>query len=795
MKKTTIILSALLFSLFLFAVVCLLSLPYLANTYIFPKVIKSLPFSEKEFRLSTLSPWKLRGTLAVSDSNQDILALPAIEFNFSPQSILNGRIDSILVDGGSLHLNFDRTVPKKNSQNPQSEEKQRAGITPFLMPVACNTLTIKNSTIILHQKLKAHHFTVNGTFTAEFKDHESGAKQFSSAKAKIDVTGGAVFSSTLDLQAKKWGHELLFTLFTSDISRITYLFPKLKKNNVKGLLSLSGRLGVEDLTRIKELQATAELSGFSAVLGNITLTNNSSSQPLTVTLKGDRKKMSSEIKNLFLDSPFNSSIELQGEFNLADEKFKGSGQAIPESIKTPVQFSFSGEKNISGTDLHFTTSTGSFSLGETSALLFSPFNLHGNVNINKGKLAGNINGAIAKIALVSHNAELNNLSFSVPVRFPQTSPNKASGTFNVDEIRYKKTPSGSLKGKIYLNSEGAEFSTLFASRFGPDIQVKCSGTFGMDGQNNLNCHLPVTAIHSASFPPFLRLPSEISIDGKLSAKASFSSFGRSGKGELQLQFNDGSVEISDNRLSSVNVAIVLPDLPLIQSNPDQLCTIGSIQFGNIKLSDAKIHFRLEDPQTIFIEKSRFAWCAGNVESGSFRLSNTKQELETTLYCDRLDFSQLLSQFGIDDTEGDGSLNGRLPVVLSKTGMKIDDGFLFSTPGNTGIVHFNNTAQLRQSIGNIDQTPYLDYSMEALKNFSYNWTKLTFNSQEEDLLIKMQIDGKPAKPLPFGYKKGHIIQSKKGPGLQHPIRLDINFRLPLTDLFQYGKNMQSFMENM
>jgi len=35
-------------------------------------------------------------------------------------------------------------------------------------------------------------------------------------------------------------------------------------------------------------------------------------------------------------------------------------------------------------------------------------------------------------------------------------------------------------------------------------------------------------------------------------------------------------------------------------------------------------------------------------------------------------------------------------------------------------------------------------MQALENFSYNWTKLTFNSQEDDLLIKMQIDGKLVK---------------------------------------------------
>jgi hypothetical protein len=172
-----------------------------------------------------------------------------------------------------------------------------------------------------------------------------------------------------------------------------------------------------------------------------------------------------------------------------------------------------------------------------------------------------------------------------------------------------------------------------------------------------------------------------------------------------------------------------------------------------------------------------------------------KELETTLYCDRLGFTELLAQFGIDKTEGQGSLNGRLPMVVSKQGVIFDDGFLFSTPGNSGIVRFNDTKQLRQGIPDVSRSAYLDYSMKALENFEYNWTKLSFNSQKDDLLISMQLDGKPAEPLPFGYQGGQIVTSQEGPGLQHPIRLDVNFRLPMQDLFQYGKNIQSMMEKM
>ena len=41
----------------------------------------------------------------------------------------------------------------------------------------------------------------------------------------------------------------------------------------------------------------------------------------------------------------------------------------------------------------------------------------------------------------------------------------------------------------------------------------------------------------------------------------------------------------------------------------------------------------------------------------------------------------------------------------------------------------------------------------------------------------------------------IIETDKGDGLQYPIRLDVNFRLPLAELFQFGQNIQSIKENM
>lgn len=772
MKKIAILFSTLLLFLLLSVGSFLLFLPYIADTYLFPRIIKDLPFAEKEISLSRISPWKLRGTISLADSGHDILTLPGIEFNFSPQSILNNRVKSILIEGGTLHLNLDQADPAIYDQSLQVPIQKHFTL-PLRLPFTWNSLAIKNSTIILHRGRKEHHFVINGSLTGDL---------LTSVTAKLHMAGAFTLSSTLNLTQKEKGHELLFTISSPDLSGITHLFPEVAKFNAKGQLALSGHLQTENLTRITELQATGELS------------NNPSSRPLIITVNGDKETVSAEIKDLFIAAPLQSFIDIQGKYSLAGKEFTGTGQAELQAIQPSIKFSFSGNHTLSEAELNFTASVDSFSIGEKPLVLFSPFFAHGDLNIRPGRSSGSIGGSIARVTLPSQKIEFNNISISLLPQFLLPDQKNAAGTFAIETISYNKTPAGSLEGQISLNSEGAEFSTHIASIFNPDLQIKCGGTLTMDRHGKVTCHLPKTYVDSTTFPPFFHRPSKFSLFGDLSAEAALSFSDRITGGNLHLQFNDGTMNISENRLSSIDMEITLPDLPLLQSKPSQLCTVGLIQLGNIKFSDAKIHFRVEDAQSIFIEKSSFAWCDGKVESGSLQLSTTAQEVATTLYCDRLKFTTLLSQFGIEDTEGEGTLNGRLPILISGNNIEFDDGFLFSTPGDGGIVRFNNTAQLRHGIGTIDQTPYLDYSMQALENFSYNWTKLTFNSQESDLLIKMQIDGKPAVALPFGYKKGHIVPTKKGQGLQHPIRLDINFLLPLTDLFQYGKNMQPLLEN-
>ncbi len=70
----------------------------------------------------------------------------------------------------------------------------------------------------------------------------------------------------------------------------------------------------------------------------------------------------------------------------------------------------------------------------------------------------------------------------------------------------------------------------------------------------------------------------------------------------------------------------------------------------------------------------------------------------------------------------------------------------------------------------------------------SWAKLNITSEGQDLLLRMQLDGKPANPLPFVYNKelgGFIKIKAEGKGsIFQGIRLNVNFRLPLNKMLQY-----------
>jgi hypothetical protein len=219
----------------------------------------------------------------------------------------------------------------------------------------------------------------------------------------------------------------------------------------------------------------------------------------------------------------------------------------------------------------------------------------------------------------------------------------------------------------------------------------------------------------------------------------------------------------------------------------------------MNIENGVIDFQIESPRSFLVEKSHFNWADGTVDAPAIRFRPDKDDYHLILYCDRLNLAKVLGQFGAASVEAQGELNGRIPIRIKKGQLSFQDGFLFTTPGQPGKIRMTDTEILTAGIPpDTAQYAQMELARKALEDYDYTWARLNINTEGEDLLLNMQLDGKPAQSLPFVYRKDMGGFAKVEAGVQgsnfQGIRLDINFRLPLNKIMQYKELLQLIQQS-
>lgn len=258
-----------------------------------------------------------------------------------------------------------------------------------------------------------------------------------------------------------------------------------------------------------------------------------------------------------------------------------------------------------------------------------------------------------------------------------------------------------------------------------------------------------------------------------------------------LRLNHEQSKIS---LAGARVSLSFMDVLSLRSDPDQRASFDTLQTGSIVLEQGDIHFQLEALHSILVETCTAIWAGGKVGTQAFRINPGVEEYLVDLYCDRVDLAQALGQFGMSQTKGGGSVNGRIPVHYTHGSLSFDNGFLYSTPGENGVLRIEGTHILTAGVPpDSPQYGQLDLAAEALKDFAYEWAKIRMNTVDQELVVSLELDGKPAHPLPFSFDRelgGFARVSAESPGsVFQGIRLDVNFKLPLDQLLQYKQLLE------
>ena len=474
-----------------------------------------------------------------------------------------------------------------------------------------------------------------------------------------------------------------------------------------------------------------------------------------------------------------------------------------ESIQLP-QLLLKGEAQIASGAKH--TAGVTFDLRAPNADLklkgadikISEFSISGKLNRGDDRLIAldgvmQVVGAGGKFSNL--NIRFNKAGGKIPFQWPLVGKS-AQGRFSIANLKYKGMNLGGLTTFIRQTPAGFAFQGRHHSTLMPRTTLAFTGESRLfhAGPAETRIHVDLRRPGRAADIKLGKLfpaAAGVQLYGKLqlSGDVTINSGGYSGN--LKADFANGSLLADQYKLAieGLRMSLSLPELPKLRSAPGQQIYFNKIAMGDIVAHKGRIDFQIESARSILIEKMHFIWCEGNVETQAIRISPGIEDYRLTFHCDRLSLAKVLEQFGAAAASGRGSVNGRIPLQYTQGKIRFEDGFLFSTPGEGGKIHLTGTDILTAGIPpNTNQYVQMELAKEALKDYDYAWAKLNITSEGEELLLQMQMDGKPAKTLPFVYRKDiggfmKVEANAKGSKFQG-IRLDVNFRLPLDKLMQY-----------
>ncbi|MDN3510521.1 MAG: YdbH domain-containing protein [Candidatus Jettenia sp.] len=408
----------------------------------------------------------------------------------------------------------------------------------------------------------------------------------------------------------------------------------------------------------------------------------------------------------------------------------------------------------------------------------------------------------AEVLDVWYNTKTTGIRGELPLQWPCKELGE-KGKVSAEAVYLNAVNLGTASGTIYQKGFGIIFEAEHTSALIAGLTLNSHGTFDLFSENgyelNLDFKIPQFQSDSIDFGNLLTSAKGVSFGGELELDGNLFVNAVNMGASTKVSLRNSRLDLKEKGITieGMNQILLFPDLLAMRSAPHQQFQFEKLSIGELAFYNGRVEFQIESSESFFVENCEFTWCNGRVFTHAMQLSFDKTDYNIALICDRLNLAALFDQFGIAKAEGSGTVSGRLPLRYESGNLSFDNGFLYSAPGDGGIIHVMGMSILDIGIPpNTPQYSQINFINAVLKDFQYNWVKILLTTKEEDLLLQMSLDGKPINPLPFTYNRklgsfSKIEAASKG-GIYNPIHLDINFRLPLNKIMYYGKNVNDIM---
>jgi len=245
---------------------------------------------------------------------------------------------------------------------------------------------------------------------------------------------------------------------------------------------------------------------------------------------------------------------------------------------------------------------------------------------------------------------------------------------------------------------------------------------------------------------------------------------------LSLHLQEGFFANEDlsTTLSGFECQIQSNDLLNLKTGPAQSLSWNKLSTQGMTFNKGLIYWQWEEEQRLFVESMNMTWCKGTLSLQPIRIDPKKRKADIVLFCEEVQLTDILESFQVGDVEGKGSLGGKISFSIDKDEFQFSDTYLYSDPSTPGNLKVKEAVGLDQAMNQSN----LKLARECLKDYDYKWAKLNFINEEDQLLLKLEMDGKPNGLLPFRFdpKTADFIYDSNAPGVDlKGLKLNTNFR--------------------
>lgn len=168
----------------------------------------------------------------------------------------------------------------------------------------------------------------------------------------------------------------------------------------------------------------------------------------------------------------------------------------------------------------------------------------------------------------------------------------------------------------------------------------------------------------------------------------------------------------------------------------ELAAIGNIENFSVKIRVAA--GALASLPALHIEDIDMLLLGGKVSSRDIQYSRSKNRNDFTLEIKGLDLARVVALEQQQQIEASGTLDGKLPFVLTRDGIRIVDGTLRATPAG-GVIRYHATESIQSMAA---ANPNLKLAVQAFSNYHYQKLDVGVNySENGDLNLIVAMAGR------------------------------------------------------